>query len=135
MATATEEYRSLVSDFLPRPIRSEREYRRALAYIDQHIQPKLPKAQGMFLELLATLVAQYESQMYPAPEASPADVLEHLIDERGLTNAELARATGIPRQTITNIVKGDRGISKANAIKLAKYFQVSPELFLAKISP
>jgi HTH-type transcriptional regulator/antitoxin HigA len=130
MATATEQYRSLVSDYLPRPIRSEREYRRALAYIDRHIQPKLPKAQGTLLELLAMLVAQYEAQKYPVPDVPPGEVLAHLISERGVTNAEVARATGIPRQTITNIVNGDRGISKANAVKLAKYFQATPGLFL-----
>jgi HTH-type transcriptional regulator/antitoxin HigA len=132
MATATEKYRSLVSDFLPRPIRTEREYRRALAYIERHIQPKLPKAQGMFLELLAMLVAQYESQNYPAPDAPPGDVLAHLIDQRGVTNSEVARTTGIPRQTITNIVNGDRGISKANAVKLARFFRVTPGLFLGE---
>jgi HTH-type transcriptional regulator/antitoxin HigA len=130
MATATEQYRSLVSDYLPRPIRGEREYRRALAYIDQHIQPKLPKPQGMLLELLAMLVAQYEAQKYPAPDVSAGEVLAHLISERKVANAEVARATGIPRQTITNIVNGDRGISKANAVKLARYFQVAPGLFL-----
>jgi addiction module HigA family antidote len=91
-----------------------------------------PKAQGMFLELLATLVAQYEGQRYPAPDVSPGEVLAHLIDERGLTKAEVAQATGIPRQTITNIVKGDRGISKANAVKLARYFHAAPGLFLAE---
>ncbi len=132
MATATEEYRALVNDFLPQPIRGEREYRRALKYIEKHIQPKLPKAQGMFLELLATLVAQYEAKTYPAPDAPPGDVLAHLIEARRVTKAEVAQATRIPRQTITNAVDGDRGISKANAVKLARYFHVSPGLFLGE---
>lgn len=134
MATATEEYRALVNDFLPQPIRSEREYRRALTYIEQHIQPKLPKAQGKFLDLLAMLVAHYEAQAYPVPDVSPGDVLAHLIEQRGATKAEVAQATGIPRQTITNAVNGDRGISKANAVKLARYFHVSPSLFLKDVA-
>jgi HTH-type transcriptional regulator / antitoxin HigA len=132
MATATEEYRALVNDFLPQPIRGEREYRRALAYIDKHIQPNLPKAQGMLLDLLATLVAQYEAQKYPAPDVSPGEVLGHLIEERGATKSAVAKATGIPRQTITNIVNGQRGISKANAFKLARYFHTAPNFFLAE---
>jgi HTH-type transcriptional regulator/antitoxin HigA len=132
MATATEEYRALVTEFLPQPIRGEREYRRALKYIERHIQPKLPKAQGLFLDLLATLVAQYEAQKYPAPDVSPGELLAHLIEERGVTKAQVAQATGVPRQTVTNIVNGDRGISKANAVKLARYFHAAPGLFLSE---
>lgn len=84
MATAIEEYRGLVSEFLPRPIRSEREYRRVLKYIEHHIQPKLPKAQGMLLELLSTgpiripelSGARCLAQRYPGSSSATARRLE-----------------------------------------------------------
>jgi HTH-type transcriptional regulator/antitoxin HigA len=79
---------------------------------------------------LVALVKQYEQTHHPAPSVPPGELVAHLIQARGVTKAEVARATAIPRQTITNIVNGTRGVSKANRTKLAKYFGISPELFL-----
>ena len=129
MATMTA-YQSLLLDFTPRPISSEREYRRVLRYIERHMEPHPPKAKGELLELLSTLVAQYESTRFPSPEVSVADLLEHLIEARGETRADLARATGIPRATITNVIRGRRGLSKANALALGEYFGLHPATFL-----
>ena len=123
-------YQSLLLDFTPRPIRTEREYRRALGFIDKHMQPHPPKAEGELLELLSTLVADYEEKTHSAADVSPGEMLNHLIEARGITKAELARATGIPRATITSVIAGNRGISKQSAVKLGAYFHVSPALFL-----
>jgi antitoxin component HigA of HigAB toxin-antitoxin module len=89
------------------------------------------RAQEDLLELLSSLVGHYEERCFPAPDVPPGLVLAHLIDVRGVSRADLARATGIPRQTITNILTGARGIRAANRAKLAAYFQVSPHLFSA----
>ncbi len=53
-------------------------------------------------------------------------------DSRPLSShkAEVARATGIPRSTITNVLSGRRQISKENVIRLAAYFHVDPGVFL-----
>ncbi len=123
-------YQSLLLDFTPRPIRTQREYRRALAFIEKHMQPRPPKPEADLLELLSTLVVDYESNAYPDAKVSPGEMLTHLIDARGVTKAELARDTGIARATITNVIHGERGISKANAVALADYFHVNPALFL-----
>jgi plasmid maintenance system antidote protein VapI len=46
----------------------------------------------------------------------------------------LARSTGIPRSTITNVVSGRRQISKENASKLAAYFHVDASVFLPEVA-
>ena len=43
-------YQTLLLDFTPRPIRTVREYRRALAFVEQHMQPHPPKAEAELLE-------------------------------------------------------------------------------------
>lgn len=136
MATSTLEsklsrYDELLLEYSPRPIHNERQYRRVLGQIDGLMRKrKLSRAEENLLEVLVALVKQHEETHHPAPDVQPGDVVAHLIEARGATKAEVARATAIPRQTITNIVNGTRGISKANRAKLAKYFGVSPELFL-----
>jgi len=94
--------------------------------------PELPQAESELLEILSLLVAQYESIECPIRDASPAEMLAFLIDARGVSNAAVARATGIPRSVITDILAGRRNISTANVAKLAKYFHVSPAVFIAE---
>ncbi len=94
------------------------------------LKPRLSRAEGELLELLATLAEQYESIEHPTPQASQADLLTHLIDARGITQAELSRQAGIPRSVITNVLKGRRTISQASIARLAAYFQVSAAEFI-----
>ncbi|HEV3415900.1 MAG TPA: helix-turn-helix domain-containing protein [Pirellulales bacterium] len=127
-------YDALLLDAKPRPIRSDREYHRVLRYIEAHMEPHPSRAKGDLLELLSGLVVQYESQIYPAPNVSPREMLAHLIDARQLSRAEVARVTGIPRATISNILNGTRGISKTNAMRLAEFFHVAKTAFLGESS-
>ena len=129
MATMTE-YQSLLLDFTPRPINSEREYQRALKYIEQNMEPHPPKAKAILLNLLATLVADYEEKRFPLPDLAAGDLLKFLIEQREITRAELARQTGVPRQKITNAINGTGRLSKGNAIKLAEFFKLRPSAFL-----
>lgn len=132
MATAYEE---LLVEYKPRPIDSEREYRRALSAVDRLMQSSgtnPAKPQRDMIDLLATMIQRYESEHFPAiPAATPAELLAHLIENRKVTQTELAEATGVSRATIANVVAGRRGLSKAGARKLADYFGVGIELFVA----
>ena len=84
------------------------------------------------MELLSKLVNDYEEELYPTPEAPPRDILQHLLDNSGKSQAEFARSVGIPRSTISEVLKGKRAISVENAFRLAEYFHVEPSLFLAR---
>ena len=93
-------------------------------------KPHLSPSESEMVDLLSLLIEQYEAVEYPTPECSPAEILQHLLEARGITKAQLARDTGIPRSVITNVLAGRRAISKANAVKLASYFKVSLGLFI-----
>ena len=130
MSTITE-YQSLLLDFTPRPIRADGEYRRVMRQIDRLMKmEKLSRAESQLLELLATLVEGYESGEFPTPKVSQSDLLAHLIDAKGASQAEVAREAGVPASVLTNVLKGRRGISQANIARLARYFHVSPAAFI-----
>ncbi len=124
-------YETLLLDYLPRPIRSRTAYVRALRQVETLMsKPHLGRAESEMVELLATLIEQYEATEHPTPSSTPTELLEHFLEVRNLTKAQLARETSIPRSTITNVLAGRRALSKANAVKLAKYFGVSLSLFI-----
>ena len=130
MSTA---YKSLLQDVVPRPITSQRAYQRSLRQIESLMRSvRKTRAVGDMIELLATLIEQYElRQGYSDPTLSPRDRLTGLIEARQMTQTELSALSGVPRTTINEILHGKRGISKANAARLAKFFGVRIEEFIA----
>jgi hypothetical protein len=70
-------YQTLLQQFVPRPISSAQAHQRTLKQIDGLIRKtKRSRAEDDLLELLATLVEQYEvRQGYAVPELSPRDRL------------------------------------------------------------
>lgn len=134
MTTYAESYRTLLLDCMPRPIRSEREYRKACRQISELMAQgtTLSRAESEMIEVLSLLVGQFESSQFPLRDASPAEVLSFLIKSRDVTNATVARETGIARSLITDVLAGRRQISIANVGRLADYFDVSPDVFIAK---
>ena len=126
-------YQSLLVDYTPRPVRTVTAYKKVLRHLEKLMTPNPDRARSDLIELLSTMVEQYEQQSHATPHVAPADMLRHLIEERGITNAQLARDTGIPRSTITDVLAGRRQISKANAVRFGGYFGTPADLFLASV--
>jgi HTH-type transcriptional regulator/antitoxin HigA len=136
MVTQLSSYDALLLEYRPRPIRTLREHRRALEQVEELIRqqgPHPPRAEGELIAVLSTLIESYEVDQFPRRKPSPAETLAHLIDAKQVTKAEVARATGIPRSTITNVLSGRRQISKDNVSKLARYFCVDPRVFFPEV--
>ena len=80
-----------------RPIRTDRDHRRALAKIDKLWGARERTPDGDRLDLLVTLVETYEERRWPFNSRrrfDPIDVLRYAIDELGHTQTELAELLG-----------------------------------------
>jgi HTH-type transcriptional regulator / antitoxin HigA len=123
-------YRQLLQEYVPRPIRSERARQKTLRTIEELMRRSaLSRAESELLDVLVALVEQNESIQYPTPNNTPDRMLAHLIESKGVSQAEVAAATGIPRATIVSVLAGRRAISMESVRKLAKFFGVSPSVF------
>ena len=56
--------------------------------------------------------------------------MEDFIEGFGITQNKLATAIGVPPRRINEIVHGKRGITADTAVRLAKYFGTSAELWM-----
>ena len=131
VASTPGTYTDLLVQYVPQVIRNGREHQRALGKIDELMSIARPsKAQQGILDLLVETAERYEQQVLPTPELSTAELLAHLIDVRGITQAELARSTSICRSSVSDMLAGRRQVSKTNAVKLADYFGVDAALFI-----
>lgn len=57
-------------------------------------------------------------------------LLEDFIKGFGITQSKLAVAIGVPSHRINEIVHGKRGITADTALRLARYFSISPQFWL-----
>lgn len=65
------------------------------------------------------------------PPIHPGEVLmEDFIEGFGITQNRLAVSIGVPPRRINEIVHGKRAISADTALRLGRYFGVSPEFWL-----
>src|SRR5947207_755990 len=103
MSTATE-YRSLLAKYAPQPIRSDDGYQRALRQLETLMVPHPDAACSLLIEVLATLIEKYESREYPTPQVAPPEMLVQLLKSKGIRPAEVAKATGIPAATLSNVL-------------------------------
>jgi HTH-type transcriptional regulator/antitoxin HigA len=56
--------------------------------------------------------------------ASDAEMLRHLMEAKGVRQAQLSRDTAIPKSTISEILAGKKSFSRQLIRKLADYFNV-----------
>ena len=64
------------------------------------------------------------------PPIHPGEVLQDLLHEAGLTVNALALALRVPANRIGGIVKGQRGITADTALRLARYFGTSAQMWV-----
>ena len=58
---------------------------------------------------------------------------EHLADELqalGMSANELAKELGVPTNRLTQIIKGQRGISGDTALRLGRWFGTGPDIWM-----
>jgi addiction module HigA family antidote len=64
------------------------------------------------------------------PAIHPGEVLQDVLNEAGLTINALALALRVPANRIGGIVKGQRGITADSALRLARYFGTSAQIWM-----
>jgi HTH-type transcriptional regulator/antitoxin HigA len=127
---AKDLYFELVLRFPLRPIRSDKELNAAVKMVDSLLDRKdLAPGEEDYLEVLGDLIEQYESEAHPIAPVSDVEMLHHLIEAKGVSQAAVSKATGIADSTISEVLKGKRSLNRGHIGKLARYFSVSPDVF------
>ena len=66
------------------------------------------------------------------PAKTPGDILRRsFMEPLGLSAYRVAKEIGVPQITLSQILRGNRGISPAMAVRLGLYFGVTPQFWLS----
>lgn len=77
-----------------RPIKSDADYQEALEEIERLFDSAPETAEGDRLDVLTTLVQQYEDQQYPIPLPDPIEAILYQMESRGLSRRDLEAYIG-----------------------------------------
>ena len=127
-------YLDLVKEFPLTSIRSVKHLEEAQTVIDTLLaKGKLQKGEELYLDALSDLVASYEDQHCPIEPASDADMLQHLLEAKGITQAQLHRDTGIAKSAISEVLAGKKPFSRQMMRTFADYFKVDVSVLAANL--
>ena len=98
-AKLPKDYAGLCRLLMPRPIRDKVDYGNVTELTDTMAGHKLTKDQGDYFELQCRLVENYEAEHLgvAASKATGLEALRHLLDEHGMSGADLSRLLGAHR--------------------------------------
>lgn len=131
---AREIYLGLVGQFPLMSIKSESQLRAAQEVIDRIFsQGTLSRGAEAYIDALSDLVAAYEDEHHPIEPASDADMLQHLMEAKGVTQIELSREAGIAKSAISEVLRGKKPFSRRMMRQLADYFHVDVGLLAANV--
>jgi HTH-type transcriptional regulator/antitoxin HigA len=112
-------------------VHSEEDYARAAATIEallDEIGDDEDHPLADVLDYLADQVKAYEDEHFSIPKAEPHEVLRFLMEQHGLRQEDLGDCA--PQSRISEILAGKRSISKENAKRLGRRFNVRADIFL-----
>jgi HTH-type transcriptional regulator/antitoxin HigA len=120
-----------MTDAKPSTIRTEKENERTLAIVEKLIDKgeAISPEEEKLLKLLARLIEDFEMRYYHPREATPLEILQHLMESRGAKQSHLWEVFG-SKGIASEVLNGKRGISKTHARALADYFHVPADLFI-----
>ncbi len=93
-----------------RPIKTKRDYERALRRIETLMDAEPGTDEGDELDVLATLVNVYEERHFPVDAADPVAAILFRMDQQGLERKDLEPFIG-SRHRVSEVLNRKRGLS------------------------
>jgi HTH-type transcriptional regulator / antitoxin HigA len=122
------------ADIIPKIIENEDEYDRFLAVAEKLMHKRLDRTSEdtALLMLVVKLIEDYESIHHNLDDwgkSTPNELLRHIMTVSGTRNVDLIGIIG-SSGVVSEVVNGQRSISKEQAKSLGKFFKLSPGLFI-----
>jgi HTH-type transcriptional regulator / antitoxin HigA len=115
------------------PIKNEKQYKAALGFLEE-LWEKVgendkPPYASLF-QIVRDNIMDYEDKKYPIPDAPPQRVLAYLLEQKGLSQQEVATSVGMYQSNLSQVLKGERKLTTEQVKKLAVYFEIEPAVLL-----
>ena len=110
---------------------SEAEFARALKLVET-LLPSVDPADVARLAAQARLIAAYEQTRWPRRTPRTADVIRTLMDQHGMTRADMAPILGSASR-VSEVLSGKKGLSMTMVQRLRARFGVPADMLLPPV--
>lgn len=93
-----------------KPIKSERDHRKALAEIERLMDARPHTPQGDRLDVLTTLVEAWERKHHAIENPDPVEAIRFAMEQRGLSRRDLEPLIG-SRARVSEVLSGRRHLT------------------------
>jgi len=115
-----------------KPIKTDADHEAALKEIERLWGAKDGTPEGDRLDILATLVEQYEEMRYPMDLPDPIEAIKFRLEQRGETAKALIGIIG-NRTRVYEVLRGDRALSLAMIRQLNARFGIPAEVLIQPV--
>jgi len=113
-----------------KPIKTERDYQKALKEITKLWDAKPNTTKGDRLEVLVTLVEAFEQKHYKVEPPDPVEAIKFRMEQLGLKSSDLAKILG-GRSRVSEILNRKRKLTVDMMRSLRKRLDIPAESLLA----
>lgn len=112
-----------------KPIRTKADYEAALEEVEHLWGARVGTSEGDRLDILATLIAAYESEHYPIDPPDPIEAIKFRMEQQGLTRKDLEGLLG-SRTRVAEVLNRQRGLSINMIRRLHEKLGISAEILI-----
>jgi HTH-type transcriptional regulator/antitoxin HigA len=113
-----------------KPIRNEKDLKKALFRIDKIIDSKPGTPKYDELEILSTLVEAYENKHYPIDPPDPVEAIKFRMEQMGLKQVDLAPIMG-GKNRVSEVLSRKRSLSLRMIRNLHKKLKIPADSLIA----
>ena len=112
-----------------RPIRNQKDYQATLLEIEQLWDAPAKSSQADRLEVLSLLMEQYEKRHHPIEDVDPIELIEHVMQSRGLSRKDLEPVIG-PRGRVADVLNRVRPLALGMIRRLVTQLQLPADVLV-----
>lgn len=112
-----------------RPIKTEADYRAALAEVERLWDAEPDTSEGDRVDLLVTLIEAYETAHYPIDNPDPIAAIEFMMEQKGLKRRDLEPAIG-SRARVSEIMNRKRALTLPMIRALSRLLHIPADVLV-----
>lgn len=111
------------------PIKSEKDYDKALERLEVIFDAKLGSKDGDELEILSILIDKYEEEHFPIGMPDPIEAIKFRMEQLGMKQKDLAEVIGL-KSRVSEILNKKRKLTIDMIRKLSKDLSIPTEVLI-----
>jgi len=111
------------------PVKTEKDYKKALVRLEEIFDATLGSKKGDELEILSILVDKYENEKFPVGMPDPIEAIKFRMEQMGMKQKDLVAAIGF-KSRVSEILNRKRKLTLEMIRKISEALKIPTEVLI-----